>query len=68
MNAKKIAVESKNVIPAGPQPLADEDLGTVAGGSGEKKHKRTTGYRRTTRWSRKSHCGRDSRYSRYSRF
>jgi hypothetical protein len=67
MFAKKNAV-SMSVAPAGPQPLADEDLGTVAGGCGHKKHKRTTGHRRTTRWSRKSHCGRDSRYSRYSRY
>ena len=54
MNAKKNAVLSKSIVPAGPQPLADEDLGTVAGGCGHERHKRTTGYRRTTRRSRKS--------------
>jgi hypothetical protein len=56
-------MNAKNTIPAAPQPLADEDLGSVAGGYGpeRKRHttgyKRTTGYRRTSRWSRKSHCG-----------
>jgi hypothetical protein len=64
MIAKKNAVVSNSIAPAGPQPLADEDLGTVAGGHGHKKHKRTTGYRRTTRRSRDSYCGRDSRYTR----
>jgi hypothetical protein len=59
MNAKK-AVVSKSIVPAGTQPLADEDLGSVVGGHGERK-RRTTGYRRrTTRRSRKSHYGKKS--------
>jgi hypothetical protein len=65
MNAK-IAAVSKNVIPAGPQPLADEELGSVAGGHCHERKKRTT-RRRTTDW-RRTDCGRDSRYPRYSRF
>jgi hypothetical protein len=62
MNAKKNAVPSKSITPGGPQPLADEDLGTVAGGCGYEGHKRTTGFRRTTRRSRKSYDGRKSRF------
>jgi hypothetical protein len=56
MNAKNLKAVS-NLIPSGPQPLADEDLGTVSGGCGyEKKDRRTTRHstRRTTRHS--SHC------------
>jgi hypothetical protein len=56
---------SNVVIPAGPQPLADEDLGSVTGGKGHGKKRRTTGYRRTSRWSRHSHHGRKSKYSKF---
>jgi hypothetical protein len=56
MNAKNLKAVS-NVIPSAPQPLADEDLGTVSGGCGhEKKDRRSTrrSTRRTDRYS--SHC------------
>jgi hypothetical protein len=65
MNAKKNAAVSQNVVPAGPQPLADEDLGTVAGGHCHERKHRTT--RRRTSWYR-TDCDRESRCSRYSRF
>jgi len=61
-------MNAKNVIPAAPQPLADEDLGTIAGGCGHKHKRHTTGYRRTTghrrtsRWSRKSHGSKKSKF------
>ncbi len=67
MNATKNTVASK-FTSAGPQPLADEELGNAAGGCGhshKKKGKRTT--RRTSRWTRNTDY-RDSRCSRYSRF
>jgi hypothetical protein len=69
MNAKKSAVISQNLNPAGPQPLADEELGTVVGGHGHKGKKRSTTFYRTTRRSRPStRRSRHSRHSRYSWF
>jgi hypothetical protein len=49
MKAKNLKAVSKELIPAGPKPLADAELGTVAGGCGyeeKRRHRRTT--RRTT--------------------
>ncbi len=61
-------MSAKNTMSVvGPQPLADEDLGTIAGGNGYGHKRHTTGCgrrttRRTSRWSRKSHGHKKSKY------